>query len=137
MGGCVSHTQLPEGVAPARRQVKVLPRGALASWTPALLPSCPPALLPTLSLIHAPCLCPSASGPRWSRFGGIEALSDDLVLSQRLQERDMRRLYGHNDRSSVGFVRKPTAAQLRRTHAHMNSRSSAFQGQEKQLKIRG
>ena len=114
----------------ARRQVVLLSGAPPASSTPALLPVTPH----THAHLARAASCPL---PVESRFGGTEALSDDLVLSQRLGERDLRRLYGHQDRSLVGFVRKPTAAQLRRTHAHINSRTSAFQGQEKQLKIRG
>ncbi|KAL4423841.1 hypothetical protein ABPG75_001142 [Micractinium tetrahymenae] len=65
-------------------------------------------------------------------FGGTEALADDVQVSSRL---DSQRLYGHQERNCIGFVHENK--NVRRTHAHLNSRLAAWHGQEKQLKIRG
>lgn len=66
------------------------------------------------------------------RFGGTEPLADDVQVASRL---DTQRLYGHQERNCIGFVHENK--NVRRTHAHLNSRLAAWQGQEKQLKIRG
>ncbi len=66
------------------------------------------------------------------RFGGTEPLADDVQVSSRL---DTQRLYGHQERNCIGFVHENK--NVRRTHAHLNARLVAWQGQEKQLKIRG
>lgn len=65
------------------------------------------------------------------RFGGAEALADDVQVASRL---DSQRLYGHQERNAIGFVHENK--NLRRTHAHLNSRLAAWQGQEKQLRIK-
>jgi hypothetical protein len=65
------------------------------------------------------------------RFGGAEALADDVQVASRL---DSQKLYGHQERNAIGFVRENK--NLRRTHAHLNSRLAAWQGQEKQLRIK-
>lgn len=39
--------------------------------------------------------------PTWRRFGGSEALSDDVVVAPRL---DSQRLYGHQERNCIGCV---------------------------------
>lgn len=65
-------------------------------------------------------------------FGGSEALSDDVVVAPRL---DSQRLYGHQERNCIGFVHENK--NQRRTHAHLNQRPQAWQGQEKALRIRG
>lgn len=70
--------------------------------------------------------------PMLCTFGGAEALADDLVVVSRL---NCQKLYGHHDRNCIGFVRENK--NIRRTHAHLNSKLTAWQGQEKQLKIRG
>lgn len=78
---------------------------------------------------------PGKHAPYWPsarRFGGAEPLGDDVVVAQRL---DSQRLYGHCERNCIGFVHENK--NQRRTHAHLNSRLSAWQGQEKQLRIRG
>lgn len=83
----------------------------------------------------------AASAPTWRaafasfsfcRFGGAEPLADDVVVASRL---DSQKLYGHQERNCIGFVRENK--NLRRTHAHLNARLAAWAGQEKQLRIRG
>ncbi|EFN50602.1 hypothetical protein CHLNCDRAFT_134605, partial [Chlorella variabilis] len=73
--------------------------------------------------------------PSWKpvlcTFGGAELLADDVVVASRL---DSQKLYGHQERNCIGFVRENKNP--RRTHAHLNSRLAAWQGQEKQLRIR-
>jgi ubiquitin carboxyl-terminal hydrolase 7 len=66
------------------------------------------------------------------RFGGAEPLADDVVVASRL---DSQKLYGHQERNCIGFVRENRNP--RRTHAHLNARLAAWAGQEKQLRIRG
>ncbi|PSC73213.1 ubiquitin carboxyl-terminal hydrolase 12 [Micractinium conductrix] len=66
-------------------------------------------------------------------FGGVEPLGDDVVVASRLDANP--RLYGHQERNCIGFVHDNKNP--RRTHAHLNSRLAAWQGQEKQLRIRG
>ena len=71
--------------------------------------------------------------PGACRFGGVEPLGDDVVVASRLDANP--RLYGHQERNCIGFVHDNKNP--RRTHAHLNSRLAAWQGQEKQLRIRG
>lgn len=62
----------------------------------------------------------------------MEPLADSVVVAQRL---DSNKLFGHSERNCIGFVHENKNP--RRTHAHLNSRLTAWQGQEKQLRIRG
>lgn len=57
----------------------------------------------SLNLSNIPVLTSAAPAlpPTWRRFGGSEALSDDVVVAPRL---DSQRLYGHQERNCIGCV---------------------------------
>lgn len=88
----------------------------------------PTALWPSTTYCSAFLLPPL---PTPHRFGGGEELADDAVVASRL---DSQRLYGHQERNCIGFVHENKNP--RRTAAHLNTRPTAWQGQEKQLRIR-